>query len=190
MRKSLILGIVIVLFVSLFSFLAQAGGVPAPDPANFVTYISPNGLFEVMIPKELPLMKEHKEGVVYGSPEKDMIIAAGVRLFNEKDEDKVDLKYIQDKVSEMIKDITVNNQGKVIEKPKEYKGGIYVVIGASEPPFPPKEKVKENEEKPEYYVVMFIKPKNEKSLAILTYLPKSKYLDFKKDIDFMIDNLK
>ncbi len=188
MRKVLILGLIAVLFVSVLSLTGYGGEKSTPDPKDFVTYKSPQGLFELMVPKGLPVMREHKYGIVYGSPDADMIIAGGVRLFDEKDEVKVDMAYIKEKVDETIKDIMKSNKGeKVVEGPKEYKNGIFMIMETENPPFPPKE---EQKEKKKYYLTMYVTVKNEKSLALIAYFPKDKYPDFKKDVEFMIDHLK
>ncbi len=189
MRKNLILSVITVSVMLFFTIGAFAGATPTPNPDNFITYKSPQGLFEVKVLKSIPLLREHKDGVVYGSPDQEIIIAAGVRLFSEKDDVKVDLPYIEEQLKDVIKDI-VGKGGKVLEGPKKYKKGILLLGETLNPPFPPKEEPKEGAEKPKYYFSIYVTTKNEKSLAIIVYLPKTKYKELKNDIEFMIDNLK
>ncbi len=189
MRKNLILSVITVLILLSFTVGVFAGETPTPNPNNFIAYKSPQGLFEVKILKGMSLMREHKDGVVYGSQDQQMIVAAGVRLFSEKDDVKVDLPYIEKQLKDVIKDIT-GKGGKVLEGPKKYKKGILLLVETMDPPFPPKEEPKEGEAKPKYYVNIYATTKNEKSLAIIVYLPEAKYEALKNDIEFMIDNLK
>ncbi len=189
MRKNLILSVITVSMVLFFAIGAFAGETPTPNPDNFITYKSPQGLFEVKILKGMSLIREHKDGVVYGSQDQQMIVAAGVRLFNEADDVKVDLPYIEKQLKDVIQNI-IGKGGKVLEGPKKYKKGILLLVETIDPPFPPKEEPKEGAVKPKYYVNIYATTKNEKSLAIITYLPEAKYKALKNDIEFMIDNLK
>ncbi len=188
MRKFLVLGLFTVLLLSVFTTILYAEDTPTPNPDNFIVYKSPKGLFEIAIPKGVPLLKEHKEGVLYGSPEVDMIIAAGVKLFGEGDDVKVDMEYLKKQVDQAAKDIVEKGNGKIVDRPKKYKNGLSLLAETSEPPFPSKQKTEG--EKKQYYFTMYVTIKNEKSLALIVYLPKDKYAGYKKTIDYMIDSLK
>lgn len=182
MKKLVLFSIFTVLIFGIFASIGFAKGAVV-NPEDFITYKSPQGLFEVMLPKDIPLMKEFKEGVSYGDLKKGYMFAAGVRFFGEKDDVKVDLKYIENELNKAKKEIEDSKEGVVKELPKKYKDGMFMLVSV---PKAPMKGMKEGE----YCMFIFVKPKNEKSMAVIGYVPKEEYEGFKTKLDFIIDNLK
>jgi len=188
MKKLLVLSIFLILIFTILTSMAFSEEKVKVNPNDFVTYKSPQGLFEIKIPKDLKLMEEHKEGVVYGDKEKEILIAAGVRLFNEPNDVKVDMPYIKEQMEKAIEYMKKAQNGTLVEGPKNYKDGMFFLTKMSRPPFPsPDKEVKKDAS---YYTFIFVKPKNEKSCAVIIYLPEKDYATFKPTLEFIVDSLK
>lgn len=183
MKKLVLVGIFVVLIFSVFASLGLSEKASI-DPKDFVLYKSPQGYFEVMFPKDVPLKEEFKTGVSYANMETGYIFAAGIKLFRgEEDKRKVDLQFIEEQLYKVKKDIEDTEKGVVIQDPKKYKDGMLMLIFLKKASIP---KLKEGE----YVMFFFVKPKNEKSLAVLGYIPKEEFERFRPKLDFIISSLK
>ena len=149
---------------------------------NFVLYRSPQGSFEIMIPKDFQPFEEDEEVVIYGDIDKGYIVGVGMNLFDIKGKEKIDIDLIKKKFDNIKEELGVEDS-EIVEGPREYKDGYFALLEVPESPYPGMKEMP-------YYVVIFAKPKDDAVLALSMILPKSDYKTYKSKIDFMIDSLK